>query len=365
MPSPPDPNTATVALQKAQDQFDAGRLAEALVTLRQLDRDRLTLLDLARADNLHCRSAFRVGEMAEAERAARSLLTRVDAGVETALSARFDVLAVAVVACGELALYDNSLNHLRELLGLAARIGDLPSWVRARGSAANCFCLLGDLWAGQRVLAELAGAFMGPDLEMRLEFTVRSNHVSASLLVARLAQAAGDPTAAEQALHEAGASVARGEEIAERLQDRRLTAFTQVHALERALLAGEQPAPSQALLEMISSAENAGLDAHVRQLQLLRAELLLAQGAPAEALPVLQQLQARTSAGHELSSRIRLHEHLQRALRATGHTEAAHAARDEAERLSAFRSFRQAQAQSTFVRLRLELEHLHSRRPRG
>jgi hypothetical protein len=362
MPPTQPANPPPGPLPLAQELFDAGRFAEALALLRPLQRRPLTLLELAQAESLHCRSAFRVGELAEAERVARALLARVDAGVEPALAARFDVMAVAVVACGELALFEDCLNHLRELLALSARIGDLAHWVRARGSAANCFCLLGDLWAGERVLAELAGAFMGPDLEMRLEFTVRSNHASVTLLIARQARSAGQLAEADEALVSAAASMERGAEIAARLQDRRLTAFAQVHALELALLRGEPPAAPEALQQMIHAAEDAGLRAHVRQLRLLQSELQLAAGETAAALHTLQQLQAGSNDGHELSSRIRLHQLLHRARRAAGELAAAELARDEAERLLAFRSFKQAQAQSRFVRLRLELEHLHRKR---
>lgn len=363
MPAPDLPPATDSPLDLAQAAFDAGRFGQALPLLRSLDRARMAGPARLLADSLQCRAAFRVGELQEAVERSRSVLEAAPVSPSSELPARFDVLAVAVPSCAELGLYDESLDRLRDLLGLASRLGELSYWVRARGSAASCFSLLGDVWAGERVLAELAGAFLGPDLETRLEATVRNNHVSVCLLLARAAQAAGEHAAAQQSLEAAAASLARCQEIAQRLADARVAAFLRVHELELALLRGEPMAPCNTLDETIAQADAGGLAAHARQLRLLHAELLLAAGQGDDALQQLQRVQALLRPGHELSSRIRVQQLLHLAWRRRAELQAAHTARDEAERLLAWRHFHQSQAQSRFVRVRLELEHLYRQRP--
>jgi hypothetical protein len=348
-------------LAAAGIEFDRGRLPQALAILRALPRTELDAHQVAVAERLHGMAAFRTGEMEEAVAHARQFLGRVDAGVETALEFRFDVLAVAVVAAGELAIYDESLERLRELLGLSTRLGGRAHAVRARGSAASAFALLGDVWASRRILASLALSFAGLEAELRLESTVRNNLASVNILVARMARGGGDDEAAHAALSDAETQIQRSADIARQLGDTRLSCFSRLHRIELGLLRDEPVAADGVLAESIRDAQAAGLWAHWRQLKLLEVEVLLCCGDAAQALAQLEPLGELCGDSHDLSSRIRLQQLRTRALRGLGLLEQALAAHDQLSRLQAFQSYRQAQAQSALMRTRLELEHLFIR----
>jgi tetratricopeptide (TPR) repeat protein len=359
------PDTAPDPLAEARRAFEAGRLDQALAILRPLPREDLAVTDIAVAERLHALAAFRIGEFDEAAGRAPALRERVNPGVEGALEARFDVLSVAVVATGELARYEECLERVREQLTLAGRMGGLVPWVRARGSVASAFNFLGDVWAAQRILATLAGS-LGPNIEPRLESTVRNNHASVCLLMARMADEGGDPAARDEALMDAAASVQRGAEIARQLDDPRLVSYSRLHVLELAMLCGEaQPSADIDLAAAIAEAEAAMFRAHWRQLKLLDAEMHLAAGDARGALDRLQPVLERLGDAHALSSRIKLHVLRHRALRAVGEYAQADASHAEADRLQAYRLYRQARAQSALVRTRLELEHLFTHRPGG
>jgi hypothetical protein len=355
-------NIEPALLQTARDAYEQARYGQVLALLRPWPREGAEAIARCELETLHGVSAFRVGELAEALSRAAVLLADPAAHADASRSWRFDMLAVDVVAAGELLQYERSLSGLRELLSLAGRLGGLVPWVRARGSVSICFALLGDLEASRRVMAELAGVFQGHDLELRLEAAVRGNLASVSLMLARQAQAANEVDAVTVALEDAVGCVTRCDEIAGRLGDQRLAAFARVHEAECGMLRAAHPeslAPLQAAAE---SAARAGLSGHVRQLQLLRAECQLACGQPDEALALLTPLTAELGEGHEFGSRVRLHTLLADAHRARGDLAAAWLERERADRLQALRHLRQAQAQSRFVRQRLELEYLFNRR---
>ena len=124
-------------------------------------------------------------------------------------------------------------DHLQRMQAAAVRAGSLADFVRGRGTAANAFALLGDPWAGQRLLSELAGMFQAGSNDRRLEATVRNNHASACLQVARMARQGLDNAACEEALDHASASLERTREIALTLQDTRVAAFADVHQADR------------------------------------------------------------------------------------------------------------------------------------
>lgn len=92
----------------------------------------------------------------------------------------------------------------------------------ARGTAAICFALLGDPWAGQRLLSELLGLFQGLPSEASLETVARNNHCAVCLLVARAARDAGDDAGCSEALDHAEASLGRAREIVRQTGDHRL-----------------------------------------------------------------------------------------------------------------------------------------------
>jgi hypothetical protein len=234
---------------------------------------------------------------------------------------------------------------------------------RARGTVATCFSLLGDPWAAQRLLAELLGMFQARSDELRLEATTRGNHASVCLQIARLAQWGGDPAAGDEALDHAEASIARAREIAQALGDTRVVSFADVHSAELGLLRGDADAALALLGGAVARADAAGLWAHARQLRLLEAEARTAAGDLPAAHALLDQVAARIGEGHELGVRVRLHTQLQKVLTAEGDVVAALAQSEQARVLGRFHQYRQARAQSRWLRVRLELEHLYRLRP--
>jgi hypothetical protein len=218
---------------------------------------------------------------------------------------------------------------------------------------------MGDLWAGRRVLAELVGQFQGLPDQIRLEATARNNHTSVCLQLARLAEAGGDPQAAAEARDHARVSLARMGEIARSLGDNRVQAFMQIHESELCIQIGDHHAANGLLEPALEEADRTGLWAHSRQMRLLAAEALLGAGDFAPALERLRAVQRSIGEGHEIAARVALSRLTSRALAAAGEHEAALDEGAQAQALGRFRRYRQFEAQSRFLRTRLELEHLY------
>lgn len=347
---------AACDLPSAQAAYDEGRYAEALAAARALDIESPTFD--AGAMRLRCLAAWRAGEVDEAARTAQRMVAAAGSDESTA-AARFDVLAVSVVAAGELARFDQSIAHLKLLLPLAARADTLTEFVRGRGTAATCFSLLGDPWAGQRLLSELVGLFQGGTPERLLEAKVRTNHASVCLQIARLAQRSGDPSGADEALELAGASLERAREIVPQTGDERGSASIEVHAAELSLLQGE-PVTALRLLEgTVAHADAAGLAGHARQLRLLEAEARQSTGDTAGAQATLEALHERLREGHEIGVRIRYHEQQQRVCNARADPASELVHLERARSLAQYLQYRQSRAQSQHLRTRLELEHMY------
>jgi hypothetical protein len=346
-------------LNAAQAALDRGQLVAALGSVRAwlVPAGREPVLRL-QALRVRALAAFRLGELDEAAVAAAQWLAECTRDPEDE-KPRLDVLGVSVVAAGELARFDQAIEHLRLMLTAASRAGTLADFVRARGTAATLFALLGDPWAAQRLLSELAGMFQAGAGETRLEATVRNNHASVCLQIARLARQGSDAPACEDALEHAAASIERARELLPASIDARARAFANVHAAELALLRGEGDAALELLAGAIAHADAAQLWAHARQLRLFEAEAQLLRGDPAAARGHLALVAERLDDGHEIGARLRYHDHLHRAHLAQGDSAAALAEGERARQLAAYRQYRQSKAQSQHLRTRLELEHLH------
>ncbi|MEK8034706.1 hypothetical protein AACH06_28140 [Ideonella sp. DXS29W] len=362
---PADPTHATAALDQARQRFAEGALVEAVGLLSAMDRQGRPASEIAAIEHLQCLACYRLGQLSDSLQCARSFLQQADPGIENEVELRFSVLTVAVVAAGELARFEESLQWLSELLGLSSRLGSLSHYVRARGSAASAFLLLGDLWAAERVLGALACEFDRPHQEQRLETTMRCNHASLAFDLARMARDAGDVEAAQQSLDSAAASVERATRAAASLEDWRLITFVRLHQLELCLLQGRWDMAEEHLRAAKQDAEQAGLNAHWRHLQLLEAKWRLARGEARSALDLLDGLLHTELPTNELSTRIRLRDLRYRCLVALGEPIAALSARQSFDELSGLRAYRQAQAQSRLMRTRLEMEHLFLRRSDG
>jgi hypothetical protein len=347
---------AATDVDSIQADYDAGRYINALQRARALDSDEPAADGTAL--RLRCLAAYRLGELDESA-AAVLRLAALAARNGRAQAVPFDVLTVSVVASAELARFDQAIEHLRLVQQAAARAGTHTEFMRGRGTMANCFALLGDPWAGQRLLAELVGQFQAGTPQPRMEATVRGNHASVSLQIARLARQGDDAAGCAEALEHAAASIERTREIATLLQDPRVAAFADVHAAERALLCGEHDTALALLEGAVAHADAAGLWAHARQLRLLEAEALQSRGDSSAALALLHAVGERLDDGHELGARIRYHSQLQRVLAARGDSAAALVHFDRARSLAQYRQYRQSRAQSRFLRARLELEHLY------
>jgi tetratricopeptide (TPR) repeat protein len=345
------------ALAAAQADYDAGRLQAALAAARAFDHDAVAPADRTEAVRLRAQAAFRLGELDEAADAAQALLDRLG-GQAPSYPGRIRVLAVSVVAAGELGRFEQALGHLQQMLSAASK-GSLDDYVRARGTAATCFALLGDPWAGQRLLSELLGLFQGLPSEALLEAVARNNHAGVCLLVARLARAAGDADECLAALDHAEASLERSRELARLTGDARLGAFVDVHASEAMLLRGDAAEAMAPLQAACDHAAAAGLPAHTRQLRVLLAEACIGAGEPERALRLLHDADGSLREGHELGLRIRCMQQLQHALEATGALAAALEQAARARALDQYRLHLQLRTQSRFLRMRLELEHLY------
>jgi hypothetical protein len=346
---------AATDLAATQADYDAGRYISALQSARKLDAGDAATNGAAL--RLRCLAAYRLGELDESAAAALRLVA-MTAGGSRAQALPFDMLTTSVVASAELARFDQSIEHLRLVQQAAARAGTHTEFMRGRGTMANCFALLGDPWAGQRLLAELVGQFQAGTSQPRLEATVRGNHASVSLQIARLARQGDDAPGCDEALEHAAASIERTREIATLLQDPRIAAFADVHAAERALLCGEHDSALALLEGAVAHADAAGLWAHARQLRLLEAEALQSRGDNGAALALLRAVGERLDDGHELGARIRYHAQLQRVLAAGGDSSGALVHFERARSLAQYRQYRQSRAQSRFLRARLEFEHL-------
>jgi tetratricopeptide (TPR) repeat protein len=344
-------------LAHAHADYDAGRYADALLQARALEGGVSGPPDGATL-RLHCLAAYRLGELDEAAAVALRLVA-LTAHDERAQALRFDVLAVSVMAAAELARFDQAIEHLHLVQQFAARAGTQAEFVRGRGTMARCFALLGDPWAAQRLLAELVGQFQGAGGEPGLEATVRVSHASVCLQLARMARQGGDAAACSEAIDHAQASVERTREIALQLGQQCIASFADVHAAELALLKGHHDGALVLVERALAEADDAQLWAHARQLRLLEAEALQLHGDADAAFDALCTVGRQLGDGHEIGVRIRYHSQLQRVLAARGDSVAALEHLERARTLAQFRQYRQARAQSRFLRARLELEHLY------
>lgn len=338
-----------------QTALDEGRFADALDRARAAVARDTHNLPACRAQAL---AAFRVGELSECARAAVGAIA-LQASPATLEPTWDDVLAVSVVAAGELAQFDQALAHLQLMLAMAKREGSLATYVRARGTAASCFALMGDPWAGQRLLAELAGFFMGVPQERALEATVRSNLCSTYLLIAQWARRVGDTPALQDASDHAATNLALCRELGAALQSPRVLAFADVHGAELAILQGRPGEALAVLPAAIAAAQDSGFWAHTRMLRLTQVEAAMDAGQFDLVPDVLQRVAERLNEGHELMSRIRFHRAWQRWQAQQGDSAAALTHADQAWTLLQHRNYLQLQAQSRYLRTRLELEHLY------
>ncbi|MES2960605.1 MAG: hypothetical protein V4792_20620 [Pseudomonadota bacterium] len=345
------------ALVLAQSDLDGGRLARALQAARALDVEATVATERTEAARLRAQAAYRLGEFDEAADAAQRVLDRLGGQAPT-YPARLRVLAISVVAAAEVARYEQALGHLQQLLSAASR-GSLEEFVHARATAATCFALLGDPWAGQRLLSELLGLFQGLPSESALEAVARRNHATVCLLIARLAREAGDTAGCDEALDHADASLQRTRELGRLTRDERIGSYAELQACEAALLRGNAGAVFGVLQAAVDQAATVGLAARARYLRVVLGEACVDAGDPARALRVLREADGALHEGHDLGLRIRCLQALQRAFEASADPTQAltHAAR--ARVLELHRHYRQARTQSHFLRTRLELEHLY------
>ncbi len=349
MTATPPPLPPPAEWQRAYEQ---GRLAAALAAARAAapgNEDALRWQALA---------AFRLGEMTECADAAARLIAPNPA-IATLPPGWEGVLAVSVVASGETLRFEQALPHLHAMLNVAKRQGDLATYVRARGTAANCFALMGDPWAAQRLLAELTGFFMTSGNELALEATVRGNLCATYLLIARWARQAQDEPAVQEAMAHADTNVQRCRELAAMIDAPRVKAFADVHAAETALLRSEPAQALDLLPPALQAAQEAGLWAHVRAMRLMQAKAALQAADLALAQQALEAVATRLNEGHEISSRIRYHRAMQSWHAACTRLVESQEQAQLALVLERRRHYAQFQAQSKYLRTRLELEHLY------
>jgi tetratricopeptide (TPR) repeat protein len=335
-----------------QQAFHEGRLADAVAATRRAAPD-----DLGAAQ---CRAmaAFQLGEMTECADAAVRVAPET-ASNPAVQADQASMLSASVVASCETLRFDQALAHLQQMLASARRSGDLASYMKARGTAANCFALMGDPWAAQRLLAELAGFFMPGANELAIETTVRGNLCATYLIIARWAKLGQDSESMEEAMTHAETNAQRSVELAASARSPRSKAFADVHLADIAILRG-QPRQALGLLSAaIHSAEQAGFWGHVRALRVMQAEAALDAGELHAAHQALKAVAANLNEGHEISSRIRYYRLMQAWHTTQGQLAEAARQGQAALALEERRTYAQFLAQSKYLRTRLELEHLY------
>lgn len=351
------PSREPAELAAVREAFHGGRFEPARVLARRLLGSPVPPEVALEARRLLANASFRLGHLPDTIEAGHSVIDQV--GASSLHPARFDALALLVVAYGERAEYDASIEALRQLLGQAQRGDSLRDHVRARGSMAVCFTLMGDPWAGQRVLGELGQWLEKLPGESALEATVHNNHASIWLQIARSARDGGDAEARTDALVAAQATLQRARDLAGTLGDERVKAFADVHECEALLLAGDAPLVLKLVRDAMARADDAGLSAHGRFLRQLQAEAFIESNQPAAALRSLRALDARLGPGHDLTSRIRQLSLMYAACAAIGDYPQALVHIEQANELETMRAWRRAAAASKHLRLRLELEHVY------
>jgi tetratricopeptide (TPR) repeat protein len=342
------------ALVDARALRDANDLTAAHELARQVWKRSADAEQGIEAGVIACSAAFRLGELGNAIEAGEQVLALLRPGAVR--PQRFDVLAQLAVAYGELARYDDAIGAVLALFDLSDRTRSLRDVVRARGTAAACFALIGDPWAAHRLMSEVAdqlGALRG---ESRVEATARVNTASICLLAARMARNADDRTGMQDMLDAAVESIERTSVIARELGDARIEAFAQVHACEAALLRGEFASTLPRVRAAVEQLSSVRLPAQERWLRLFETEILIEQGDATQALQTVQPLVRRLGPNHELSVRIRVLDLLARATAANGDAPRALTFRERYLALEQHRSARQLRAVSFHHRARADIE---------
>lgn len=109
----------------------------------------------------------------------------------------------------------------------------------------------------------------------------------------------------------------------------------------------------------MAEAQRNDLPGHTRRLALLLAQAETACGQAGAAKVTLDRVEAVLHAGHDWTSHLALHEQRHAARLRLGDNAGAGEALESWRALQLRRHARQLQAQSKFLRLRLELEHLY------
>lgn len=343
-------------LNRARSLHQANEPAVALRLARSVWETPGDAATRVQAGWLVCVSSYRLGELAEAIHAGEGALALLEPNASQTL--RFDILALLVVAYGELARHDESVQALQQLVRLRTRRGTLRDHTRARSSMAACFALMGDPWTAQQLLGQLADGLRALPRQGRLEAKARINMAWIGLQAARMARDAADPDLAGRMLASARTSLARSEEITAQHGHSRIALFSQMHQCEYELLSGQHAQALERVAAALPKTRQAHLHAHTRRLELIQAELLLETGSARPALDVLEPLLLRLGPGHDLSARLQAFDLAARACAALGDTTRSLVCMERQRALELYRVTRQLQAMSRHARIRLELEHL-------
>lgn len=342
---------------RALEAGDYGRVLSLLapVVARPPGRE-----PLARVLSLLARASFRLGEYDDAVRHSHDLLLAIDAGVQMALAPRFSVLGVAAVACALIDRFEDAVGHAIAVQGVGKRLEAPEYRLRAHGTAATVIILLGDPWAGARMLDGLVPAVRQAGGGRELEAAAQRNRAGCALILARLARDAGDPAARDAALRQAEAALAEEAALVAR-SDARAADFVAEHRADLALLRGDVAGCHRVLDETASAGGAPPVPGRLRALQLLRVEARLLAGDAHGACALADAMVPSLRAGHEVAYRLRLAALRADALAAAGRHEAAAEARRAHQRAVAAHHFAQTAALSRTARQRLELEHVWTR----
>lgn len=311
---------------------------------------------------LAVRSAHRLGNYGDA---VNLLPQALEAWADHAQAPEFfDLLGSAVMCFGGLAHYEDMIEAMRRLHSHPSRSGSLAYHVRARMLAAVGLGLLGDTWAGLRILSEAAGHLKSlahmPEAEL-IEASVLANHAGVCVMSAWVHHDKGDIEGCKQQLTAAKQSATRARELALAHGEHRLAAFSDLHDAEFAIAWPTRQPPFD-LTRLYSSLEHAKvhhLPGEVRTMSLVLAQSLYESGEHAQAAAVLDSIEAASRPEHDLSCRLRYWKLRHLVWRALGDATAAFAALEEWSALQRWHHAALLHAQSSTLRRRLELEHIY------
>ncbi len=306
----------------------------------------------AEAGLLTCFFHHRLGNLALLIALGEPLLAQPQHGLAPA--ERLDLLRWVALASAETGRFDLGLALAAEACGLADASGDAGQQAIALGLMAACFERMGDPWQAERLLLEALAHAERHAAAYHLAVTL--NNLAAVTIGAFHLPRGVAPD-------EASAVLGRAEGYARRAHAMRPAypdPFFKVHAIgnlaEVLVHQGALAEAEPALHEALALVQAQGNSALMWRLRCSMAEALLRRDQPQQAHSLLQPMAADADQALPQATLVRLHHTLYQACRRLGLTEPALHHLERYEHLQRQRAARQLRAQSVLLVTRVEAE---------